>query len=82
MTTDRPIVFTRHARNHLRRTKLAQDELLVLLDAHETEHRDGSRINRWIWHLGNWLRVVLVEEPDAIVVIAVIWPARPPREPS
>jgi hypothetical protein len=44
------------------------------------ESRVGQRIARWIRWQDEWLRVVLVDESDTMFVIAVIWPARPPRQ--
>ena len=82
MTDHKPFVFTRHARNRMRRTRLTQPELLDLVRSKSAEHRDGNRINLWVrWNAG-WLRIVLAEEADAIVVVSVIWPAREPREPA
>jgi hypothetical protein len=74
-----PFVWTRHARNRLRRTTLAQPELENLARSAAAIRRDGNRTNIWLeWN--GWLRVVLVEEADAIVVISVIWPARAPKD--
>jgi len=76
---DRPFVFTRHARNRLRRTKLTHSELEKLARLPAREQRSGNRLNLWVsWN--GWLRIVLVEETNAIVVVSVIWPAREPKD--
>ena len=77
--SDLPFDFTRHARNRLRRTELTQTQLTDLARAATRERRDGNRVNVWVaWN--GWLRIVLVEEVDAIIVVSVIWPAREPRD--
>ena len=74
------IVFTRHARNRLRRTKLDEATLINMLSTYSTEIRTGNRVNRWLQWNDGWIRVVLVEEAEGdAIVITVIWPARAPR---
>ncbi len=75
----KPYVFSRHACNRLRRVKLTQDELLELLLHASARRREAARENVWLRWQGEWIRVVLVEEPDTILVVTVIWPAREPR---
>jgi len=75
----KPYVFSRHARNRLRRVKLTQEELLELLPRAAASRRESTRESIWLRWQGGWIRVVLVEEPDTMLVITVIWPAREPR---
>lgn len=75
----KPYFFSRHARNRLRRVTLSQEELLDLVPQAAARRRESTRENVWIRWQGGWLRVVLVEEPDTMVVVTVIWPAREPK---
>ena len=79
----KPWVFTRHARNRIRRTNLSPSELENLVAEPLKTRRSGNRASLWQNYNDGWLRVVVVEEGDAIVVVTVIWPARePPRDAS
>ena len=80
MFEDRRFTFTHHARNRLRRVKITEDEATGLARRSDTVQRTGNRINAWTLWNDALLRFVLVEEDDGIVVVTVIWPARPPRE--
>jgi len=81
MFDDKPIIMTRHARNRLRRTTLSQDDMVAMVRDPARSTRRANRINLWANHDGGWLRIVVVDEADAIVVVTVIWPARePPRD--
>jgi hypothetical protein len=77
-----PYRFTRHARNRLRRTTLDEATLVRMLENPAAEDRAGKRMNRWLAWKNDWIRVVLVEEQADVIVITVIWPARPPRTTS
>lgn len=70
------IIWTRHARNRLRRARISQEEVERLIEGTPlAEMQSRARLNRWYDWGDGLVRLVLVEEADGIVVISVIWPA-------
>jgi hypothetical protein len=79
MLDDRPFVFTRHARNRMRRVRLSEADVIAIARSASASRRAGGRVNLWKEWAGPSLRIVVVDEPDAIVVVTVIWPAKSPE---
>lgn len=77
----KPLRFTRHARNRLRWRQIARQDVVDCISepAARLEMPSGE-VNTWQTVRGEWLRIVYVEEADAIVVVTVIYPAKRPKE--
>ena len=77
---DKPLRYTRHARNRMRWRRLSTDEIAECIGEPEgKEKRPSGRMNCWKLVRGQWLRAVYVEEGDVIIVVTVIYPARGPK---
>ena len=74
----KPIAFTRHARNRLRRDRIAQELIAIIVG--EPEATTTAKLGRyhawgryWVTRTQtDWLRVTVAEEPDTLVIITVV----------
>jgi len=64
----------------MRLRRVARQVVQSCLDSPEDRRGGpGGRINAWSKVAGQYLRVVYVEEEEALVVISVIYPAKAPK---
>ena len=76
----KPLRFTRHARNRMRWRQIAGDDVVdCIRDPEARQDLPSGEVNCWKTLRGEWLRVIYVEEPDAMVVVTVVYPAKRPR---
>ncbi len=78
---NKPLHFTRHARNRMRLRRIDEQAVEECIQATEARQTSGfGRTNAWKKIGEGYLRMVYVEEEGTIVIITVIFPAKAPEE--
>jgi Domain of unknown function (DUF4258) len=79
--TDRPLVFSRHALNRMRRYGVSRERVTTLLTSpNATTPGLRGRYTAWKQTATGWLSVTYVDEPPQhVVVTATVWRRGPPN---
>jgi hypothetical protein len=66
----------------MRWRQVTDEDVVGCINEQDARRETAIETNSWKSFRGRWLRVVHVEEGDALVVVSVIFPAREPRDAS
>ena len=77
----KPLRFTRHARNRMRRDRIESELVKACLDVPDaTTATTKGRTNYWRKHNMEYLRVTAIQEADTFVIISVTLRRKGPPE--
>ena len=65
----------------MRWRQIAREDVVDCISEPEAKRKLLSgEVNCWKTVRGEWLRIVYIEEADAIIMVTVIYPAKSPKE--